>query len=191
MKSLMRATPSGSTRTTTSTSTSPREIGVFSDGGERRHSTERRADQYGWSLKRRDIADEVLDEPFEGVVVLWVPVAVAVAARVQRDRGSAVGGKSLCRPRPRVPCLTAAVQQQHDIVGVGAGPPLPGEPDAGTVEVKNLWSHVFSSRRVAALSPRRWSASPVRRRRAARRSSVRASRPVGGDRSAGSRAPDR
>ena len=105
---------------------------VLTGQQQRRHPAERGADQDRRLVERVDDVEDVGDEGVQRVVAVGGPVALAVAAQVQRERGVAVVGEPLGGLRPRVPGLAAAVQQ-HD-GGLIARVQVADQVDAGALE---------------------------------------------------------
>ena len=114
MKSRMRALPFFSNRGTTSTSTSlvtssgpARSRGE--DAGEAAHAG---PDQHHRPADRVEHLHDVGGQRLDVVVGVGGPVAVTVAAAVQRDHVETVVGQDLAGVLPGVPVLAAAVQHE-------------------------------------------------------------------------------
>ena len=94
---------------------------VFADGHGRDPSAERSADDDRAGGQLGEDGAEVFDIGAEFVAAVSRPFAFAVSAKVQRDHLSPGAHQGGGRVVPDVPCLAAAVHQQHQrIIGVAA-----------------------------------------------------------------------
>ena len=96
-------------------------VGVLADRGERRDAAERRADERGRRAERARDREDVARERVERVVAVGGPLALAVAAQVDRVRAPAPVGERAERGSPRMAGLAAAVQQHGRRVAGIAG----------------------------------------------------------------------
>jgi hypothetical protein len=134
---------------------------------QRDHAPERSAHQRRLWPERLHHADEVTREGIRVIVTLLAPIAVTVAAQIERDGVEPGAGKHPGGSSPRVPRLTPAVQQQHRFprgispsIGRNLHSAAHGDAEMPSFRIVGIGSHQGES--CAALG----SASPSTLRRA-------------------------